>query len=337
MSKEWDLPEQGVVFWLVGNGDSITVAVDADTVVQVDVNHRLAAEEDDDDRVPIIDRLKEVLPLTGEGKPRLASLVITHHDADHCSGFKRLVDEVQVDELWVTLRSFVEDKADGDLTEQGQDVYDEAKRRRQAEAAAASTGGRAAPGDRLIVVGYADVLEYGEWSTFPESLLVVPGNSVAIVNCVDISDHAEFFIHTPFHLDTTNGDRNSSSLGMQVTLHSNGSSTEALLLGDLTYEQIEAFMEISTLSGNQDRLRWDVLLAPHHGSRNAIRYKDDAGTWQDAEALTGFEATMNDGAIVVVSSREFKSQGPEDTDPPHDDAIEAYRTLVGKGLRAFDR
>jgi hypothetical protein len=114
-----------------------------------DINHVKDAEEDK--RVPVIDRLIEVLPTTPKGKPRLAVLGITHHDTDHCCGFGRLIGEAQVDELWLTLRSFVDAKnakdGDGDeLTEAGRDVYNEACRRRDCEIKAMARGERAAPG-----------------------------------------------------------------------------------------------------------------------------------------------------------------------------------------------
>jgi beta-lactamase superfamily II metal-dependent hydrolase len=160
--SSWDLPACGVVFWPAGNGDSTTIPVDKQTVIQIDINHVKDAEDREDKRVPVIDRLKEVLPATTGGKPRLAVLGITHHDTDHCCGFGRLIDEVQVDELWLTLRSFVDAKnakvGDGDeLTDAGRAVYDEACRRRDCEIAAASRGGRAGAGDRLRTIGYHEV------------------------------------------------------------------------------------------------------------------------------------------------------------------------------------
>lgn len=78
--SSWQLPQMGAVCWPVGNGDAITVVVDDATVLQIDVNHRAAADEDDDDRVPVVDRLVEVLPLSADSEPRLSVLAITHHD-----------------------------------------------------------------------------------------------------------------------------------------------------------------------------------------------------------------------------------------------------------------
>ena len=331
--SSWDLPARGVVFWPVGNGDSTTIAVDKDTVIQIDINHVKDAEDPDDKRVPVIDRLTEALPVTAGGKPRLAVLGITHHDTDHCCGFGRLIDEVQVDELWLTLRSFVDAKnvkaGDGDeLTEAGRAVYEEARRRRDCEIAAVSRGGRAAAGDRLRIIGYHSVLDDPDWKGFPDSLLTIPGKLIPDVNTVDMSDKIELFVHTPFRSDTDEGSRNSTSLGLQVTLINGTCRQRFLLLGDLEYEQVEAFAERSAKI-NADRLDWDFLLAPHHGSRSAIRRQDD-GKWVDADAYECLKSHRADEAKVIVSSRAFSDITGGDTNPPHQDAKDAYERMVGK-------
>lgn len=329
----WDLPERGAAFWPVGNGDSTTIAVDEETIIQIDLNHVKDAEDPDDLRVPVIDRLKEILPSTSDGTPRLAVQAITHHDTDHCSGFGRLIDEVQVDEMWLTLRSFVEAKnaktGDGDkLTDAGRDVYREACRRRDCEIAAAARGGRADPGDRLLIIGYHDLLDDDDWKGFPESLLTIPGNLIPLVNTLDMSDMIELFVHTPFRSDTEDGSRNSTSLGLQVTLINGTCRKRFLLLGDLEYEQIEAFVERS-IQENADRLEWDFLLAPHHGSRHAIR-REDGGKLIDAAAYKYLTDYGAEDAAVIVSSRSFKEISGDDTNPPHQDARDAYERMVGK-------
>lgn len=327
---DFELPERGVVFWPVGNGDAVTVVIDkgAGLFVQVDVNHYASADDEGDPRVPVVDRLLGLLPRPeGAEKPVLPVLAITHHDDDHCSGFKRLIDEVQVCELWLTLRSFIEEKSDG-LTEDGQDVYDEACRRRAAEVAAHARGQRAAPGMRLRIIGNADVLDDPDWSDFPTDLLTSAGQYVPCVNDEDVSDRAEFFVHTPFHEDTEDGDRNSSSLGMQVTLKDGDCEQRYLLLGDLCYTEIEAFFEKSEQRNNDDRLYWDVLLAPHHGSKNAVMRKE-GDDWVDADAVDYLTDYKGPAANVVVSSRLIGDVSDGDTDPPHQEALDIYEDMVG--------
>jgi beta-lactamase superfamily II metal-dependent hydrolase len=324
----WDLPDRGVVFWPVGNGDAITVVVDDDTIIQFDVNQYETANDDDNDCVPVVDRLLEVLPLpAGADKPILPVLAITHHDADHCSGFERLIDEIQVCEMWITLRSFVEEKDDpGGLTTQGQAVYDEACRRRAAEVKAYAAGQRAEPGDRLRVIGNASVLDDPDWNTFPTILLTSAGEYIPDMNGEDMSDVVEIFVHTPFRSDQESDDRNSTSLGVQLTLKAGTCERRFLLLGDLAHEQIDAFVDKSEEVGNDDRLFWDVLLAPHHCSHAAARRKD-GDTYIDAESADHFRRYASDDAVVVASCKPF---GADDDQPPHDDAKAVYTSIVGE-------
>ena len=60
--SEFELPDRGIVFWAVGVGDSTTVVVNDEAILQIDLHHLEAAEEEDDPRVPIVDRLVESFP-----------------------------------------------------------------------------------------------------------------------------------------------------------------------------------------------------------------------------------------------------------------------------------
>ena len=323
----WELPEQGAVFWPVGNGDAVTIAVDVDTVIQVDINHCEKANEEDDDRAPVVDRLIECLPQGADDRPRLSVLAITHHDEDHCSGFERLIDEVDVDELWVTLRTFVEvDK--NELTDVGKAVYEEVCERRDAEIDAHARGERAEAGKRLRIIGNADVISGPDWEGFPDELLTSAGQHLPTVNGEDRSGDVEVFVHTPFRSDTEDGSRNSSSMGVQVRLHFEDTTTRLLLLGDLEYNQIDAFVDKTEANDNEEYLEWDILLAPHHCSRNAIR-RQEGDEWVDADAAEHLERYAASDATVVLSARSFDDVGEDDVQPPHTDARDVYQRIVG--------
>ena len=74
------------MFWPVGMGDSSTVVVDDEHVLQVDLHDQAAAGEDDAVFAPVIDRLADVLP-ERNGAPYLSVFALTHADQDHCRGF----------------------------------------------------------------------------------------------------------------------------------------------------------------------------------------------------------------------------------------------------------
>ena len=93
----FELPACGLVFRPVGNGDSTTVVVDSDTHLQVDLNHLDKSEDAEDLAWPVIDELVERLPRVND-RPYLSAFALTHPDQDHCRGFERLLDEVDIGE-----------------------------------------------------------------------------------------------------------------------------------------------------------------------------------------------------------------------------------------------
>jgi len=54
------LPDQGLVFWPVGTGDSTTIVIDDEHVVQVDLHDMATADDDGAIVVAVVDRLVEV-------------------------------------------------------------------------------------------------------------------------------------------------------------------------------------------------------------------------------------------------------------------------------------
>jgi beta-lactamase superfamily II metal-dependent hydrolase len=98
-----ELPRQGLVFWPVGTGDSTTIVLDDEHVVQVDLHDMAMADGDGAVVAAVVDRLAEVLPQR-DGRPYLAAFILTHADADHCLGFADLLDKVTIGELWATPR-----------------------------------------------------------------------------------------------------------------------------------------------------------------------------------------------------------------------------------------
>src|SRR5581483_10844107 len=109
-----DLPERGVVFWPVGNGDSVTILLGDDlrtgreAVIQIDLHHMTQAEDEADPHVAVVDALEEILPTGDDGRPYLSVFLLTHPDQDHCRGFADLLDRVTIGELWFTPRVFRE-------------------------------------------------------------------------------------------------------------------------------------------------------------------------------------------------------------------------------------
>ena len=324
----FELPERGLVFWPVGNGDSTTIVVDSSTYVQVDLNHLEKSDDEDDASWAVIDELVERLPKV-DGRPYLAAFALTHPDQDHCRGFTDLLNEVDIGELWFTPRIFGEYKED--LCDDAKEFKKEAKRRVEATIAASDDPGA---GNRVRIFGYSELLEEDDFAGFPEDRLTVPGNELTFIDDKDVSDEFRAFVHSPFKDDDA-GDRNDTSLGMQVTLYDESQDLSALLLGDLSYPVIKRVFEVS----DTDDLAWNVLLAPHHCSKAAMYWKDEGD--DDEKLKKHIVEEMDNGALepnrVISSSNPVPSSNRTGDNPPHAKAKTQYETITESFLCTMDQ
>ena len=323
----FDLPARGLVFWPVGNGDSTTIVVDSQTYLQVDLNQREKSEDDDDPGWSVVDELVEGLP-TVNGRPYLAAFALTHPDQDHCRGFVKLLDEVDIGELWFTPRVFREYKKD--LCDDAEDFKKEAERRMKETISVNGDPRRWKPGARLRLFRVTG----GRVRGLPEDRLTVPGNELTVIDEKDVSEEFRAFVHAPFKDDDA-GERNDTSLGMQVTLSEGDKKVRALLLGDLSYPIIRRIFNVS----DADDLTWNVLLAPHHCSKAAMYWKDDG---EDEEELKKhivdeMDEASRDPNRVVSSSNPVPSSNKPGDNPPHAKAKTQYETITDSFLCTMDQ
>lgn len=313
------LPPQGFVFWPVGSGDSTTIAVGDDVFMQVDIRHLTCADEDDDDpRVAIIDHLEKILPQVG-GKPYLSVFVLTHPDEDHCRGFADLLKRVTIGELWHTPRVFREYPRD--LSDDAIAFRKEAKRR----VAKTIQGGEVGAGDRVRVIGYDGLLKEDDYKGFPADRLTVPGNAIVELDGEDCSDRFRAFVHAPFK-DDCEGDRNDTSVALQVTLLKEQAAGRALIFGDLCYPTVKRIFD----SSNDDDVRWNVFLAPHHCSKSVMYWKGEGESEETLrqDILDAIESAADSPGYIVASSQPIPSSNKPGDNPPHAKAKERYEEIV---------
>ena len=314
-------PQQGLIFWPVGTGDSTTIRV-ADTVyLQLDLRHMVKSEDDDDPAWPVIDELIAILP-TPNQTPHLSVFALTHPDQDHCQGFKELNDRVIISELWMSPRTFREFRENEDLCEDAQAFHDEAMRRVRATIRA---GGDPGQGNRVRIIGYDDLLQESDFAGFSRQFLTIPGETITTLDGQDHAQRFEAFVHAPFK-DDSFGDRNDCSLAFQISLHNGTSVGRALLMGDLSYPVIRRVFRFSEPA----TLAWNVLLAPHHCSKSAMYWKDEG---DDEESLK-FQIVRDIGnaalspGYVVSSSEPVPANNSPGDNPPHAKAKRQYERIV---------
>ena len=321
----FETPKIGVVFWNVGNGDSVSVIVDDEHWVQVDINHKSDADETDSTYTAVVDELVARLPKRN-GRPYLAVFVLTHPDQDHCKGFERLLDEVAIGEIWFTPRVF--DELSKDLCDDAKAFKAESERRVKVSI---EKGDAVSSGDRVRLIGYSDRLEELPYKGFPRNRLTVPGSAVESIDGKDFTGLFRAFIHAPFKENLyKERDRNDTSLAMQVRLYNAGGESNLLLFGDHSYPGLRKIFDI-----NKDKtdLSWGVFLAPHHCSKSAMYWADTAD--DDAilrsDIMNDIENCKAEPGYIVASAEPVPATNKKGDNPPHAKAKRRYEEIVESG------
>ena len=321
MSKlvDFKLPDRGFVFWPVGSGDSTTIVVDDQHVMQVDVRQLEASSDEEDPHAPVVDLLQKLLP-TKEGKPYLAAFVLTHPDKDHCQGFADLLEQVSIGEIWLAPRVLSE--FDEDLCDDAQAFKDEAQRRIKK-----ARQGKTNSGDRVRIIGYADILEEDDYEGFPEEMLTIPGNEITEIDGDECSPGFRAFVHAPFKEDAE-AERNDTSIALQVALKAEGTSCRALLFGDLSNSTVNRIFSYS----DQHDLEWNVMLAPHHCSKTVMYVPDDDNNdVLDRKLMSRFEEAGSECRYIISSSEPIPSSNQSGDNSPHARAKNRYEEIVEQG------
>lgn len=324
MALSLKVPSVGLIFWPVGTGDSTTVIVDKKRWVQIDLHHLVAAEDDDDDRVPVVDRLLELAPkLTG--KPYIAAFAATHLDEDHIKGFANLLKKATIGELWFSPRVLHSNEDNKDLCADAKVFVKEAQRRINRIA----DGKTAGSGHRILIIGEDDLLSESPYSELPAECFTAPGEFFTTLDGEDLSETFQVFVHSPKKGDGDD-DRNDLSLGMQIMISDGDTRGTFLTLGDLAYPDVKAIFK----RGKYGELLWSVFQAPHHCSRKVMYWQDtdDDEEKRKKDVLDLIEDHADeDGAWIVASCDSIPSSDKPGDNPPHKAAATAYKAIVDSG------
>lgn len=320
---------KGVLFWPVGTGDSTTFVVEPNSVImQVDLRHTANSEDDDADSAPIVDQLVEHLPQVG-GRPYLSAFALTHPDQDHILGFAELLNSADIGELWFSPWIFRDNDDDG-LCEDAVVFRTEAHRRVDATIAA---GGDPGAGDRVRLIGHDPLLEEEHYKGFPKDFLTIPGNPVTMLDGADVTGAFRAFIHGPFKPDERVGNRNNTSLVMQIVLGDDPAQGGILLFGDHEYPTIRKIIDVTRAHGNDDALAWQVLLAPHHCSKSVMYQEEDGNTVLKQDILDDLESFQVGDGVIVASSCSVPASNASGDNPPHAKAKARYEEIALGGFK----
>ncbi|MCX6175376.1 MAG: hypothetical protein NTZ27_11540 [Ignavibacteriales bacterium] len=315
------LPEQGIVFWPIGTGDSTTICIDTSTVIQIDLRHLKKSDDKEDPHIPIIDELIKILPKKDKN-PFLALFVLTHPDKDHCQGFQELLNKIKIGEIWFTPRIFREYHID--LCDDASAFKKEAERRVKEMI---RLNGNVKECDRVRIIGYDELLKDDEFKNFPKEYLSVPGHEITSINQSSFKNQFRAFVHSPFK-DDLEGDRNETCLGLQITLKNSNKELSSLLLGDIHYEILTRIFDKS----EKTDLHWNIFLAPHHCSKSVMYWKseDDKEEKLKEDILEKIKKNADEYGYIISSSEPVPSKNKDGDNPPHALAKDRYEEIVPK-------
>jgi hypothetical protein len=175
------------------------------------------------------------------------------------------------------------------------------------------------------IIGYDELLQEDDYNGLPADRLTVPGNAVTELDGQDYSDRFRAFVHAPFK-DDSGGERNDTSVALQITLYRSGAIGRALLFGDLCYPTIKRIFD----SSDEDDVAWNLFLAPHHCSKSVMYWKDAGETEESLrqDILDAIEGTAGSPGHIVASSDAIPASNNPGDNPPHAKAKARYEEIV---------
>jgi hypothetical protein len=316
-----------VKYYPVDNGDTSLIKLKDNVTLLIDVNIR--ESETNSDGNDIFDVKTDLIECIekNDGNYFLNHFILSHADEDHCLGFEKNFyqgdpkeygesnqenDEIIIDELWVTSLIF-----SNDLCSDAKAIKKEAKRRLKLIEDDSSE--KDDFGNKIKLIGYDGNERYEDVPNH------IPGESV------EISDYLELFIHAPFKSDLIESradkDRNASSIVFQARIKNKSTDDEptAKLIfgGDADHYRWKKILKISEEKENEDKLEWDILLAPHHCSWsffNDVPY-DDKENQEPKDYSLEFLDYGQDDSKIIASCKKIKKEKPN---PPHEAAKDEY-------------
>ena len=329
--------EHIIKFYPVGNADCTLIKLDNGKTIIIDC--QILADLTDGHGKQVMfdtkaDLLKELKKDT-LGHPFVDLFISTHPHDDHCKGFSgnfyygdvadynedKNKDEIIIEELWITPRGLK-----NDLSAPAEDIRKEAKRRRELYDDDANFYGT--KGNYLRIIGYDKDKEYDGRYCY------VPGKLVTSVHGSCLS-WLEIFIHAPFKEDVETSkkedDKNATSIvvqfGFKIAGYT-GYKSKVLLGGDAEHEIWQHILDNNT---DEEKLKWNIFLAPHHCSWSFFNDSDNKEeTKPSAENILNKQ--IGNSAHIVASSNEIKD---DDNNPPCYEAKQEYVKKLKAGSSHF--
>lgn len=329
-----------IEFFPVGNGDMTLLTLQSGRRLLIDINIRLAADDENDEDWPdVAAMLRSRLDRDADGRLFVDAFLLSHPDKDHCLGLERHFhlgspenwkakdDKILIREMWSSPIVFRRKKdVDGTLWSDAEAWWTEARRRVNLYK---STANKAIiqDGDRVQILGEdrdgkADGID---------DILVRAGAYIEKI-CGQIDGTFRGLLLGP-HLVSkkdaevlTGKNHSSTIIRFAIKADANSDACRFLTGGDAEVENWERVWARN--EGEPDRLSYDILLAPHHCSWHTLSYDSWSKLREkaevSAEARKALGQARND-ATIVASSNEIHD---DEFDPPCIRAKQEYESIL---------
>ena len=328
--------EHIIKYYPVGNADCTLIKLDngktiiVDCQILADLTDGHGKQVSFDVKADLLNELKR----DANKRPFVDLFISTHPHDDHCKGFEgnfyhgdvdsyddeKNKDQIIIEELWITPRGMKDNLADTTV-----EIRKEAKRRRKLYDD--DTNFKGSRGNYLRIIGYDEDKE------FDSRYCYVPGKNVTSVHGTNLS-WLEIFIHAPFKVDVETSkrydDKNATSIVVQFAFKvgNNSIKSRVLMGGDAEYE---IWQHILDNNSDEDKLKWNIFLSPHHCSWSFFNEPDNKKEILPC-AQDILDKQIGNKAHIVASSNEIKN---DDNNPPCYQAKQQYIKNLKSGSAHF--
>jgi hypothetical protein len=303
----------------------------------IDCNIRAAADDETDDTADVAADLRKRLKKDSTGRLFVDVMLLSHPDADHCTGLKKHFhlgnsddwvkadNKIIINEMWSSPIVFRRADKKHVLCEDAKAWASEARRRVQRFK---DGGFSTIAGERILILG-EDV------DRKTDEILDIVIKLDSLITRADRNEAKAFEARLlgPLAADDDEEEeeltKNNSSVILRFSLAGDGKKDKGFLLtgGDADASVWEKLWQKHG-SSHADWLSYDILQAPHHSSWRSLshdRWSELGEKVKVCDDARSALAQTREGAVIVASCKPIKA---DDDNPPHERAKREYLDIV---------
>lgn len=334
-----------ITFFRVGNGDMTLISFEDGTKMLMDCNITADADNPENERTDVAAQLKSRLNRDSKGRLFVDVMVLSHPDADHCTGLERhfhlgLLDDydendekIVINEMWSSPIVFRRASKNHTLCSDAKAWAKEARRRVNFY----KDNNYQNASEKILVIG-----EDIDGKT--DDILAIVAKRGSDINSINGKKPFGFNTHVIGPFDSYDDEeseklsKNDSSIILRIKIGGGYDSDSCRFLAGGDAEVYIWEKVFDTYKDDLDKISYDLLLSPHHCSWHSLSndsWGDKKASGEVAKVSDNALSALNNarkGAIIVASSKSIKD---DDSDPPCIGAKNEYQKIVKSVDGAF--